>query len=293
MNIEDYLQTKRQQIESYLNTIVVDAALPYQSLLKAARYSLLAGGKRLRPILALAAAEAFGCDDARGVRSACALEMVHTYSLIHDDLPCMDDDDLRRGVPTLHKVFPEAQAVLAGDYLLTYAFEILATDPLLDNSQKLKLIATLAKAAGAEGMIGGQIMDIEAEGKKINLDTMRLLHQAKTGAMLSCATAFGGILANVDDRTLQSLKDYGDEIGLAFQIIDDILDVTETTESLGKTAASDITNDKATYVTLMGLEQARAAAGDCIRRAKACIAPLPLQTTTLQQLADLIVMRHR
>lgn len=291
--IEEYIQAKCKTVEACLDGLITDANTSYRTLLHAARYSLMAGGKRLRPILAIAAAEAFGCPEEKVIRPACALELVHTYSLIHDDLPCMDDDDLRRGKPTLHKVVSEAHAVLAGDFLLTFAFEVIADDPHLSESQKLKLISRLAKNAGAEGMIGGQVMDIEAEGKSIDLDTMRAIHRAKTGAIISASVEFGGIIAGVDEAILESLKAYGYEIGLAFQIIDDILDVTGTSESLGKTAASDIANNKATYVTLMGLNQAKAEANECVRRAKELVARLPLQNGSLQEIADLIVTRKR
>jgi geranylgeranyl diphosphate synthase, type II len=293
MDVNIYLQEKAQFVQEHLKTLVSEKDLPQESLYRAAKYSLMAGGKRLRPILAIATAESFGCGCEQIINAACSLELIHTYSLIHDDLPCMDDDDLRRGKPTLHKVYPEAHAVLAGDYLLTYAFEVIATDRSLTDSQKISLITILSQNAGGKGMIGGQVMDIEAENKQVNVEDLQCIHRNKTGAMITASVAFGGIVAGVSDEQLEVLKLYGQDIGLAFQIIDDVLDVTQTEEVLGKTAGSDITNNKSTYVTLMGLEQAHATAHSLLQSAQKKLKSLPITSDVLKDLSNYIVNRQQ
>lgn len=290
-NIKNYLKEKIHTIDEHLSKLVSASDLPQDNLFRAAKYSLMAGGKRIRPILAIATAESFGCEASKVVNAACSLELVHTYSLIHDDLPSMDNDDLRRGKPTLHKVYPEAHAILAGDYLLTYAFEVIATDPHLTESQKVRLITTLSQSAGGSGMIGGQIMDIEAENKSVDIEELKCIHKNKTGAMITASVVFGGIIAQISDQHLDTLKKYGQEIGLAFQIIDDVLDVTQSEEVLGKTAGSDITNNKSTYVTLMGLEQAHATAHSLLHSAEERLASLPLNNRALTNLSHYIVKR--
>lgn len=291
MDISHYLSEKSKIIQEKLCQLVAVEDDPEKSLYHAAQYSLMAGGKRLRPILAIATAEAFGCGNEKIINAACALELVHTYSLIHDDLPCMDDDDLRRGKPTLHKVYPEAHAILAGDYLLTFSFEVIATDKLLSDAQKVQLITILSKCAGGKGMIGGQVMDIEAEGKKLNIQHLQRIHESKTGAMISASITFGGIIAGIHGANLESLKKYGQEIGLAFQIIDDILDVTQSEEILGKTAGSDIANEKSTYVSLMGIEQAHATAHSLIQSSEKILERLPMENNVLHDLSQYIVSR--
>ncbi len=241
-------------IEQRLNELIPSASSP---LVCAARYSLLAPGKRLRPQLVLAAAEAFGAKVENALDPACALEMIHTYSLIHDDLPCMDDDDLRRGMPSLHKVYGEAIALLAGDYLLTYAFEVLSKAPQLSAEQKIALIQTLSQAGGSEGMIGGQAIDIEAEGTEIDQEMLMKMHEGKTAALLAAALVSGAIIANAKDEEQQKMHQVGLKIGLAYQILDDILDATKTTEELGKPAGSDAKKNKPTAVTIYGLDGAR------------------------------------
>lgn len=287
----DILKIKKDLIEARLDTLVAEKNVPYNTLFKAARYSLLAGGKRLRPLLALTTAEIFGASTESALNAACALEMVHTYSLIHDDLPSMDDDDLRRGKPTLHKVYPESHAVLAGDFLLTYAFEVIASDPLLSPTQKTALISILARNAGAQGMIGGQLLDIESTGTPITVNELKTIHQLKTGALLSAAVEFGGVIANVENSGRQLLRTFGYEIGLAFQIIDDVLDISSTAEKMGKTVASDKANNKRTYVDLLGIDQAKVAAEELFHSAKAVLAPLNVNTAPLLQLADMLVNR--
>ncbi|MEM1282451.1 MAG: polyprenyl synthetase family protein [Chlamydiota bacterium] len=292
MDVKTYLSEKGRIVQTHLDTLVAEKELPQDSLYRAAKYSLMAGGKRLRPILAIATAESFGCEAQLVLNAACALELVHTYSLIHDDLPCMDDDDLRRGKPTLHKVYPEAHAILAGDYLLTYAFEVIATDSHLTEEQKVKLITTLSQSAGGLGMIGGQVMDIEAENRQVKIEELQCIHRNKTGAMITASVIFGGIIAGASEKQLEMLKLYGEDIGLAFQIIDDVLDVTQSEEVLGKTAGSDILNNKSTYVSLMGLEQAHATAQSLLHSSQERINSLPITSPILRDLSHYIVNRQ-
>lgn len=291
--LEKYLTSRCTMIEQQLSKIVPEQNVPYQVLFQAARYSLLGGGKRLRPILALATVESLGGDVEKALSAVCTLEMVHTYSLIHDDLPCMDDDDFRRGKPSLHRAFPEGQAVLAGDFLLTHAFAVLAHDPHLTDAQKVQLIGILSKRAGGDGMIGGQVMDLESEGRQIDLDRLRQIHMCKTGAMITASIEFGGVLAKATDKQMALLRHFGQEIGLAFQIVDDVLDITASKEKHGKSTASDIANDKATYVSLMGIEQARKMAKELMHSAKNTLSQLSTDTDLLADLAQLIVNRDK
>lgn len=291
MQLSDYLQEKIKAVDKELQQIVQVKETPEKALYQAAHYSLMAGGKRLRPILAIATAESLGCKMEKILSPACALELIHTYSLIHDDLPCMDDDDLRRGKPTLHKVYPEAYAILAGDYLLTHSFEVISNAKELTDKQKIMMIQLLSEAAGAKGMIGGQVMDMEAEEKEVNLAHLKTIHQNKTGAMIKTSIAFGGVIAELNEGELEALKKYGEEIGLAFQIIDDILDVTQSSEVLGKTANSDLHNHKSTYVSLLGVKQAKAEAKAHMQKAQDYLKKLPLQSDLLDQLASYIINR--
>lgn len=284
--IEDYIKNKTSVVEKRLDEIVAEKNLPYNSLFQAARYSLLGGGKRLRPILALATAEMCGESPENALDPACALEMIHTYSLIHDDLPCMDDDDLRRGKPSLHKAFPEGHAVLAGDFLLTYAFEIITHAPSLSLQQKIELVRLLAKNSGAEGMIGGQIMDIESEGKSISVEFLRDIHQRKTGALINTAIQFGGVIAQVSPSHMGILKEFGFELGFAFQVIDDVLDVTSNKNS-------DMKNNKFTFVTLLGLEKAKKLAETHYINALEKLEKLPMDTSLLRSIAKLLVYRNK
>jgi geranylgeranyl diphosphate synthase, type II len=279
----------------------LDRALPPESawpatIHRAVRYSLFAGGKRIRPVLVLAAGEAVG-----GVREelmplACAVEMIHTYSLIHDDLPAMDDDDLRRGKPTSHKVFGEAVAILAGDALLTRAFHLLAEVPEgWDDARvrrRLRAAATLGEACGTTGLIGGQVMDLESEGLAISASDLECLHRAKTGALLSACVRGGAILGGGDAGDLQLLSRYASAIGLAFQVVDDVLDATGDAEHLGKTAGKDEAAKKATYVSVHGLDQARSLAASLRQEALEAIAPLGPRGDLLAAIARLIVDRH-
>lgn len=246
-----YLKARQADIDRLLDDYLPPAEAYPQILHQAMRYSVLAGGKRLRPILAITAYESFGARNPHIINpAACALEFIHTYSLIHDDLPCMDDDDLRRGQPTLHKKFDEATAVLAGDALHDLAFELMA------RTGSARAVEELARAIGTEGMIGGQLADVAAEGKDITLDEIIYIHTHKTGALIRGSLRIAAILAGVNEATLARLSLYGEKIGLAFQIVDDILDVKGDQKELGKKIGSDRKNKKATYPGTVGLEKA-------------------------------------
>jgi geranylgeranyl diphosphate synthase type II len=257
-SIETYLSEKRKMIEDQLGAFIARLNSP-QRLQASMAYSLKAGGKRLRPILLLAVIEALGSDSEKGMAPACSLEMLHTYSLIHDDLPAMDDDDLRRGKPTNHIQFGEATAILAGDGLLTYSFECLSTSELLDPVLKVKLITELAKAAGPEGMVGGQISDLEAEGAVITLQDLESIHRRKTGRLLTYAVKAGALIGGALKDQLEALEQYADHLGVAFQIKDDILDIEGDQETIGKPIGSDLEREKSTYPSLLTLDGAKEA----------------------------------
>jgi geranylgeranyl diphosphate synthase type II len=260
------------------------------------RYSLFAGGKRIRPLLVLAAGEAVGGVVEELMPLACAVEMIHTYSLVHDDLPAMDDDDLRRGKPTSHKVFGEAVAILAGDALLTRAFHLMAeVPPSWDEARvrrRLRAAALLGEACGTTALIGGQVMDLESEGRAIDALSLERLHRAKTGALLSACVRGGAILGGAPEEDLARLARYASALGLAFQVVDDVLDATEAAERLGKTAGKDAAASKATYVSVHGLERARAIAAELRAEALDSIAPFGERGARLAHLARLIVDRR-
>ncbi len=257
-----FLEKKRHEVDKLLDKYLPSAEAYPDRLHKAMRYSVLAGGKRVRPILAMTAYEAFGGNDPQIINPvACALEFVHTYSLIHDDLPCMDDDDLRRGQPTLHRRFDEATAVLAGDALHVLAFQMAA------RSGSTRVVQELAEAIGTYGMLGGQMADVEAEGKHNTLEQIQFIHTHKTGALIKASIRMGAILAGVDEGSLRKLSHYGEKIGLAFQIIDDLLDIQGEVRKMGKPSGSDCRNQKATYPGTVGLERARKDAGQLIDEA--------------------------
>jgi geranylgeranyl diphosphate synthase type II len=257
------------------------------------RYAVFGGGKRLRPLLALAACEACGGEAGAAVEAAAALELVHTYSLVHDDLPAMDDDDLRRGRATAHKAYGEAPAILAGDALLTLAFEVLATSPRGDAfaARRAEAVAVVARAAGVAGMVGGQMADIEAERKDPDLQAIEWIHAHKTGAILAASAELGAILAGAAPVTRAALARYGSFLGLGFQVADDVLDMTSTAEALGKTPGKDRRAGKATYPARIGLEGARAEAERFAAGARAALAEVDLQRETLHALADFAVSR--
>lgn len=290
-DIAQYLLGQGQIIERELENLVAMHHGPYQELFEAARHALLGGGKRLRPILVLTTVRMLGSDPQLALRPACTLELIHTYSMIHDDLPCMDNDDYRRGKLTVHKKYNDGLAVLTGDFLLTYAFEVLATDMHLSAEKKSQLIATLAHRSGSNGMIGGQVMDLAYEGKKIPLETLRLLHRNKTAALITAAVEFGGIISNAPPVHLDALRQYGEAIGLAFQVIDDILDVSSSEVKHGKAIPSDILKKKSTYVSLLGIEQAQTYAHNFYQQAVKSLKALPYDSSLLIGLSDFILKR--
>lgn len=262
-------------------------------LAESMEYSLTAGGKRLRPILLMAAADAAGGHGEDYLTSACAVEMIHTYSLIHDDLPAMDDDDYRRGKLTNHKVYGAGLATLAGDALLTMAFELLARQQGVPAETMLRVVREISEAAGANGMVGGQALDLASEGKRIDMDTLRRMHMAKTGALFRASVRSGAILGGADEAQLAALTEYAEAFGLAFQITDDILDVTGDAAAIGKPVGSDERNHKSTYVTLTSLEEAKRLAREAADRAHEALAPLGGNAAFLDELAEYLVTRDR
>ncbi|MYL19726.1 polyprenyl synthetase family protein [Halobacillus litoralis] len=254
-------------------------------------YSIEAGGKRLRPILLLATAEAFGAPSEKGVTAAAALEMVHTYSLIHDDLPAMDNDDYRRGMPTNHKKFDEATAILAGDALLTMSTQLIAEDPSLEQTEKLFLIQELTKAAGPRGMVEGQMQDMLSEGKEISLEALENIHKNKTGRLLDFAICAGARLGNASEESMEQMSEMAEALGLIFQIQDDILDVTGDAEVIGKPVGSDVINDKSTYPGLLGLDGAVNQKNDYVGTAQAALKEAGVEGTVLSQLIHYLSTR--
>ena len=256
------------------------------------RYSLFAGGKRLRPVLLLAAADAVGADGNKFLNVACGLEMIHTYSLIHDDLPAMDNDDYRRGKLTNHKVYGEGIAVLAGDSLLTYAFETMLSQEGVEPKTLLRVVKEIASAAGPEGMVGGQVIDMESEGKAVSLDTLQQMHRAKTGALFRAAVRAGAILGGASDEEVEALTVYAEKFGLAFQITDDILDVIGTAEAIGKPVGSDLKNNKSTYVTLHSVEIAQQMAKETVDDAIKALAMFGERGAVLKDLVEYLLKRE-
>ena len=259
-DLKEYLAQRCQFVDAALNRFIPSADTRPMTLHQAMRHSMFAGGKRLRPILCLAAAEACGGSVEDAIYNACAVECLHTYSLIHDDLPCMDDDDMRRGVPTCHKVYGEAMALLAGDALQALAFELVTRTPMAALHPAGVMVLELARTAGSLHLVGGQVADLEGEGKKLPLEDLRFIHEGKTAALLTTSVKLGAMSANASAEQMQALYDFGMATGLAFQIIDDILDVTQTSEKLGKSAGKDVAAEKSTYPALMGLDASRAEA---------------------------------
>jgi geranylgeranyl diphosphate synthase type II len=261
----------------------------------ALRYSIFAGGKRIRPLLCLAAAHAVGgvASRERSLSFACAVELIHTYSLIHDDLPAMDNDDFRRGKPTNHKVYGEGIAVLAGDALLTQAFEIAAQANAWPRYSHRDLVSEIARASGSLQLIAGQVADLEGEGKQLTVPQLRYIHERKTSALLCCSVRLGGMSANCTPAQLQALTDFGYNVGLAFQVIDDILDVTQSTETLGKTAGKDVAAQKATYPRLVGLDQSRKIAARLTAKAFGALKPFRGRAVALEALAKYLLERDR
>jgi geranylgeranyl diphosphate synthase, type II len=291
MNLREYLARQQEAIDAELARLVPPESASPQTIHCAMRYSLFAGGKRIRPILCIEAARSVG-DDATGViAAACALELIHTYSLIHDDLPALDNDDYRRGKLTNHKVFGDAMAILAGDSLLTLAFQVLAQLKAPD-ARKTCMVAELSTAAGTiDGMIGGQVADLEGEGQPPTAALLESIHRAKTGALLRASLRLGAIYAGADDAQYHALSCYGEHIGLAFQIVDDILDVEASSEALGKTAGKDAQQKKITFPAVYGLDESRGMAAAQCERAHGVLASFGERAARLHELADHIVKR--
>jgi len=290
-DLKTYLAQRCQIIDAALDQLIPSAETRPVSLHKAMRHSVFAGGKRLRPILTLAAAEACGGSIENAMPSACAVECLHTYSLIHDDLPCMDDDDMRRGVPTCHIVFGEAIALLAGDALQALAFELTARTPATSRHATSSLVSELARTAGSLHLVGGQVADLEGEQKKLPLEDLRFVHEGKTAALLTTSIKLGAMSADATAEQLQALHDFGMATGLAFQIIDDILDVTQTSEKLGKSAGKDVASEKSTYPALMGLDASRAEAHRLTTAAHDALTIFGEKGARLRELADYLLNR--
>ena len=291
MNLRDYLAVQQHLVDAELDRLTPPETTPPATIHRAMRYSLFAGGKRIRPVLCLEAARTVAGEVEGAVTAACPLELIHTYSLIHDDLPALDNDDYRRGKLTNHKVFGDAMAILAGDALLTLAFQVLAELPA-PADRKVRLMAELATASGTVGgMIGGQVADLEGEGKPPDAALLESIHRAKTGALLRASLRMGAIYAGATDAQYAALSCYGEHIGLAFQIVDDILDVEESSEALGKTAGKDAAQHKITFPAVYGLEVSLTMAEAECARAHQVLEPFGERAARLHELADLIVRR--
>jgi farnesyl diphosphate synthase len=296
LSFEDWVRAHGQRTELALDKLLDAVDANPARLHEAMRYAAQGGGKRIRPLLVYAAGELgddFSEEKNQALDSAAfAIECIHAYSLVHDDLPCMDDDDLRRGRPTVHKAYDEATALLVGDALQTRAFEVLANARCAADT-RLAMISALASASGSLGMAGGQAIDLESVGKKLDLTGLKQMHAMKTGALLSCSVHMGGIAAQLNPTQMQHLKNYSEALGLAFQIVDDVLDATADSQTLGKTAGKDAANDKPTYVTLMGLDYAKKAAADLQETAIASLESFGTKAGALKDLALLVVNRGK
>ena len=291
--LQDYLASRTAAVNRALAEFLPAATVKPGTIHRAMRYSLFAGGKRIRPALCLAAAAACGGDEADAYPLACAVECIHTYSLVHDDLPAMDNDDYRRGKLTNHKVFGEGVAVLAGDALLTQAFEIAAKCEGWPRYSHQTIILELARAAGSLQLIAGQVADLEGEGKRLSAGQLRYIHERKTSALLCCSVRLGGMSANCTPAQLKALTAFGYNVGLAFQVIDDILDVTQTSEKLGKTAGKDTKAQKATYPSIVGLKTSRKIAAQLTRRAFSSLKSFKGKAVALEALAEFLLRRDR
>jgi geranylgeranyl diphosphate synthase type II len=292
-DLQSWVAEKSAAVDKALDHFLPKASAKPSTIHKAMRYSLFAGGKRMRPALVLAAAEACGGGDTDALPLACAVECIHTYSLIHDDLPAMDDDDFRRGKPTNHKVFGEGIAVLAGDALLTQAFEIAAQCKGWKRYSHQTVVLEIAKAAGSLQLIAGQVADLEGEGKDLSVKELQYIHERKTSALLCASVRLGGMSANATPAQLEALTDFGYHVGLAFQVIDDILDVTQSSETLGKTAGKDVEAKKATYPRIVGLEKSREIAARLTRKAYGALNGFGPKGAALEALAKYLLERDR
>lgn len=298
-DLNTYLDSKRKRINSALNEILRNSS-DSDNLTAAINYSIMAGGKRLRPVLCIAGAESVGGDEKNVLRTACALEMIHTYSLIHDDLPAMDNDDLRRGKPTCHIEFDEATAILAGDALLTLAFQILSSIDLSTDSTDekhaikwIEVINMIAQAAGPKGMIGGQMLDIASEGKSLPIDKLKKVHYLKTGALIEASVCSGAILGGGRLKEIEHLKIYAKNIGLAFQVTDDILNVEGDPIVMGKAVGTDKQHKKATYPSLLGIEKSKLFAKDLVNNALQALGIFDNKSDPLRAVADYIIERKK
>ena len=291
-DLGSYLKQRADAVDVALDRFLPAETLRPETLHKAMRYSVFAGGKRLRPVLVIAGAEAVGGDAAQVMPAACAMELIHTYSLVHDDLPAMDNDDFRRGVPTNHKVFGEAMAILAGDALLTLAFRLVADNAATAGPGALReALIDIADAAGHRGMVAGQVADLEAEGRTVGADVVDYIHAHKTGALIRTSLRVGALLCGADAAQVRALSVAGADLGLAFQIVDDILDVVSSTETLGKTAGKDQAQQKATYPAIHGIEASRARAAFLIRDAEEALRPLGPRAAPIRALGRFILER--
>lgn len=289
--LNQYCQTKIKLIDTALAQYIPGDAYP-PIIYEAMRYSLFAGGKRLRPIMLIAAADAVGGNGAAYLPVACGLEMIHTYSLVHDDLPAMDNDDYRRGKLTSHKVYGDGMAILTGDGLLTAAFSTMLSQTAVDPAVLVKVVREIALAAGAAGMVGGQAVDLASEGQKIDDQTLKFMHQAKTGALFKAALRAGAMLAGGDRQQVDALTDYAEQFGLAFQITDDILDVVGSPDKIGKPVGSDVRNDKVTYVTLHSLVGAKQLAQIAVDNALASLKGFSVEAGILRELVMYLISRE-
>jgi geranylgeranyl diphosphate synthase, type II len=292
MDLKRYLATRAAEVDAAIGVFLPKAKERPATIHSAMRYAVFAGGKRLRPVLCLAAAEASGGEVSHALAPACAVELMHTYSLVHDDLPAMDDDDLRRGRPTCHKVYGEGMAVLCGDALLTEAFIVLAQTPVSKRYGTRDYIAELALTGGSRKLIGGQVMDLEGEGKKLTKKELVRIHEAKTAALLTTSLRLGAMCANATPAKLEALTTFGYNLGLAFQVIDDILDVTQSTEVLGKTAGKDQAVEKATYPSVIGLDASRREAAKLTAAAMGALKPFGKKAMRLEEIAAYLLKRE-
>ncbi len=292
-SFQEWIHQQQQRAEAALAAALPAATLQPARLHEAMRYTTLGGGKRVRPLLAFAAGELSAAPADRLDSAACAVECIHVYSLVHDDMPCMDDDALRRGKPTVHVQYDESTALLVGDALQTLAFDILSAPGLFADAQRqLRAIHTLAQASGSRGMAGGQAIDLASVGKPLSLEELEVMHLHKTGALIRAAILLGALAGDIDDDSLRALDRYAKSVGLLFQVVDDVLDATADTATLGKTAGKDAAHDKPTYVSILGLAQSRQLAGELAAQAEAAVAGLGQRAQRLRELAHYIINRQ-
>lgn len=292
MKLPPFFEEDRIAVDAHLDRLLPAESVPPASIHQAMRYSVFAGGKRIRPILCLESARIFGAEVSHALFPGCAVELIHTYSLIHDDLPALDNDDLRRGKPTCHKRFGEATAILAGDALLTLAFETIAATPA-SSDQRVAIVTEIATAAGTvEGMVGGQVADLAAEGKKVDTEMLEYIHRSKTAALIRASITSGALSAGAPSDDVLRLRRFGETIGWAFQVTDDILDVEESSAALGKTAGKDVAQQKATYPAVFGLERSHQIASDLASKAIAELEPYGERAERLRTIAEFLVLRR-